>query len=49
VYVGSLLRGAPIVRWGRPAALWVSYVVLSTISLAAFLAFNVVIIARAMA
>jgi putative peptide zinc metalloprotease protein len=49
VYVRSLLRGAPIVRWGRPAALWVSYVVLSTISLAAFLAFNVMIIARAMA
>jgi len=49
VYVGSLLRGAPVARWGRPAALWVGYVVLSTVSLAAFIAFNILIIARAVA
>ncbi|HSF05962.1 MAG TPA: hypothetical protein VLG10_09255 [Methylomirabilota bacterium] len=49
VYVGSLFRGAPMVTWGRQAALWVGYVVLSTVSLAAFIAFNVVLIAHAVA
>jgi putative peptide zinc metalloprotease protein len=49
VYVGSLLRGAPVARWGRQAALWVGYVVLSTISLAAFIGFNIVLIAHAVA
>ncbi|MGH7312839.1 MAG: hypothetical protein ACREJV_06685 [Candidatus Rokuibacteriota bacterium] len=49
VYVGSLLRGAPVARWGRQAALWVGYVVLSTVSLAAFIAFNVWLIVHAVA
>jgi putative peptide zinc metalloprotease protein len=49
VYVGSLLRGAPVARWGGQAALWVGYVVLSTISLAAFIGFNIVLIAHAVA
>jgi putative peptide zinc metalloprotease protein len=49
VYVRSLVQGAPVVRWGGQAALWVGYVVLSTLSVAAFIAFNVVLIARAAA
>jgi putative peptide zinc metalloprotease protein len=49
VYVGSLLRGAPAARWSRQAALWVGYVVLSSVSLAAFIAFNVLLIVNAMA
>jgi putative peptide zinc metalloprotease protein len=49
VYVGSLLRGAPVARWGRQAAIWVGYVVLSTVSLAAFIVFNIWIIAHAVA
>jgi hypothetical protein len=38
-----------VARWGRQAALWVGYVVLSTISLAAFIGFNIVLIAHAVA
>jgi putative peptide zinc metalloprotease protein len=48
-YVGSVLRGAPAAGWGRQASLWVSYVVLSTLSVAAFIAFNVWLIASAVA
>jgi putative peptide zinc metalloprotease protein len=40
-YVGSLLRGAPSVPWGRQAVLLVGYVVVSAVSLAALIAFNV--------
>jgi putative peptide zinc metalloprotease protein len=46
-YVGSLFRGAPLARWGGQAALWVGYVLLSTVSLAAFIAFNVFLIVQA--
>ncbi len=49
VYVRSLVQGAPVVRWGWQAALWLGYVVLSTLSLAGFIAFNFVLIARAVA
>ncbi|HET9491899.1 MAG TPA: hypothetical protein VFR64_19395 [Methylomirabilota bacterium] len=46
-YVGSLLRGAPVARWGGQAALWIGYVVVSAMSLAAFIAFNVLLIVQA--
>ena len=46
-YVGSLLRGAPVARWGGQAALWIGYVVVSAMSLAAFIAFNVLLIVPA--
>src|SRR5262245_6246836 len=49
VYVRSLVQGAPVVRWGAQAALWVGYVVLSTLSVAAFIAFNIILIASAVA
>ena len=47
-YVKRLLTGAGRVRLGREEALWLGYVVLSTLSVAAFIAFNIWIIARAM-
>jgi len=46
-YVKALLTGRLRPRWKRLEALWVGYVVLSTISIAAFLAFNVWIVVRA--
>lgn len=46
-YVGALLRGAAPRRLGREHGLWLGYVALSTVSVAAFIAFNVWMIARA--
>lgn len=46
-YVGSLFRGAPIARWSGQAALWIGYVLVSAVSLAAFIAFNVLLIVQA--
>jgi hypothetical protein len=46
-YVRGLLTGTGYGRFGREEALWLGYVVLSTISVAAFIAFNVWIIATA--
>jgi putative peptide zinc metalloprotease protein len=46
-YVGGLLRGAAPVRWSREAALYVGYVALSTLSIAGFVAFNVLLILHA--
>jgi hypothetical protein len=40
-YAGSVLRGAPNLPWGRQAQLMVGYLVISTVSLAALIAFNV--------
>jgi putative peptide zinc metalloprotease protein len=46
-WAGRLLRGAAPRQFGRQEALWVAYVVLSTISVAAFVAFNVMLIVHA--
>jgi putative peptide zinc metalloprotease protein len=46
-YVAGLLRGAAPVRWSREAALYLGYVVLSTLSIAGFVAFNVLLIIHA--
>ena len=46
-YVGRLLRGAAPVRWSREAALYLGYVTLSTLSIAGFVAFNVILIIHA--
>jgi len=46
-YVRGLLTGTGYSRFGREEALWLGYVVLSTLSVAAFIAFNVWIIASA--
>ena len=46
-YVKGLLNGSARVRLGREEGLWVGYVVLSTLSVAAFIAFNVWIIVSA--
>jgi putative peptide zinc metalloprotease protein len=46
-WVGRLLRRAAPLRFGRQEALWALYVVLSTISVAAFVAFNVMLIVHA--
>src|SRR3989449_5369297 len=46
-YTKRLLSGAARVRLGREEGLWVGYVVLSTLSVAAFIAFNVWIIVSA--
>jgi putative peptide zinc metalloprotease protein len=46
-YVGGLLRGAAPVRWSREAALYLGYVMLSIVSLAGFVAFNVLLIVHA--
>jgi putative peptide zinc metalloprotease protein len=43
-YVKGLLTGASRVRLGREELLWLGYVVLSTLSVAAFIVFNVWII-----
>lgn len=43
-YVGALLRGTVALRWTRETGLWVSYVVLSGISVGAFVLFNVWIV-----
>jgi hypothetical protein len=43
-YVKGLLTGAGRVRQGREEALWIGYVALSTLSVAAFIAFNIWII-----
>jgi putative peptide zinc metalloprotease protein len=40
-YVGSLFRGSPLVRWGPEAGVFVFYVALSAVSVAAFVAFNI--------
>lgn len=47
-YVGALLRGQGRIRRGREEALWVGYVALSTVSVAAFVAVNAWIVARAL-
>ena len=46
-YVKGLLTGAGRLRLGREEGLWLGYVVLSALSVAAFIAFNVWIIASA--
>ena len=46
-YVKALLRGRERLRWGRLEALWLAYVGLSSLSIAAFLAFNVWIVVSA--
>ena len=46
-YVKGLLTGAARLPRGREEALWLGYVVVSTLSVAAFIAFNVWIIASA--
>jgi putative peptide zinc metalloprotease protein len=46
-YVRSLFRGAGNARWGWEPGLWVSYVALSAVSIAAFLLFNVWMIVHA--
>jgi hypothetical protein len=43
-YAKGLLTGAGRVEQGREELLWIGYVVLSTLSVAAFIAFNVWII-----
>jgi len=45
--VKALLRGHERLRWGRLEALWLAYVGLSSLSIAAFLAFNVWIVVSA--
>ena len=47
VYVGGLLRGAAPMPWSREAALYVGYVALSGLSIAGFVAFNVLLIVHA--
>jgi putative peptide zinc metalloprotease protein len=46
-YVGGLLRGAAPIRWSREAALYLGYVLLSALSIAGFVAFNVLLILHA--
>ncbi|MBI4636373.1 MAG: hypothetical protein HY727_08485 [Candidatus Rokubacteria bacterium] len=46
-YVGALLRGVRRGPFTREQGLWIGYVVLSTLSVAAFIAFNVLVIVRA--
>ena len=46
-WAGRLVRGAAPRQFGRQQALWAAYVVLSTISVAAFVAFNVMLIVHA--
>ena len=46
-YVKGLFSGAGRMRLGREEGLWVGYVVLSTLSVAAFIAFNVWIVVSA--
>jgi hypothetical protein len=46
-YVVALLRGAATLRFTRQEALYVGYVVVSAVSVAAFVAFNVWMIVHA--
>jgi putative peptide zinc metalloprotease protein len=46
-WIGRLVRRSAPRRFGRQEALWAFYVVLSTISVAAFVAFNVLLIVHA--
>jgi putative peptide zinc metalloprotease protein len=46
-YVRSLLRGTGLGVWTRETGLWLGYVALSTISVAAFISFNVWLIVHA--
>ncbi|MBI1845761.1 MAG: hypothetical protein HY294_02765 [Candidatus Rokubacteria bacterium] len=46
-YVGRLLRGGKPGRWTREKKLWVGYVALSAVSIAAFIVFNVYLIHHA--
>ena len=46
-YAGACLRGAAPRRFTREEALWVGYVLLSTASIGAFIAFNVWLVLRA--
>jgi putative peptide zinc metalloprotease protein len=46
-YVAGLLTGAGPVRWSREAALYLGYVTLSTLSIAGFVAFNVLLVLHA--
>lgn len=46
-YVGAVLRGAAALRFTRQEALYVGYVVVSAVSVAAFIAFNVWMIVHA--
>ena len=46
-YVGAILRGAAVPRFTRQEALYVGYVVVSAVSVAAFIAFNVWMIVHA--
>src|SRR5947199_353692 len=46
-YVKALLGGRARLRWRRLEGLWLAYVVLSALSVAAFFAFNVWIVVRA--
>jgi putative peptide zinc metalloprotease protein len=46
-YMAGLVRGAAPVRWSREAALYLSYFLLSTLSVAGFVAFNIVLIIHA--
>jgi putative peptide zinc metalloprotease protein len=46
-WVGSLVRRQAPRQFGRQEALWALYVVLSTVSVAAFIAFNIVLVSHA--
>ncbi len=46
-YAKGLLSGAGRIGQGREELLWIGYVVLSTVSVAAFIAFNVWLIVHA--
>jgi putative peptide zinc metalloprotease protein len=48
-YVGRLLRGGKPGRWTREKKLWVGYVALSAVSVAAFILFNIYLIHHASA
>ena len=46
-WAGSLLTLRAPRQFGRQEALWAGYVVLSTISVAAFIAFNIMLVVHA--
>jgi hypothetical protein len=46
-WVGRLIRRTAPRQFGRQEALWALYVVVSTLSVAAFLAFNVLLVVHA--
>jgi hypothetical protein len=46
-YVRGLLRGAAPLPWSREAALYLGYVMLSGLSIAGFIAFNVLLVVHA--